>query len=114
MIHKVQLCKNANCSPAQWIDMASELECFRIDDIDVGRGNGKDDAVWFCDILCDEVSGLLFDIGWLVANRNLRKFVSKSFSNALSRQTFVKPGKSIRVKFRTCGEKIFRLMGCRF
>jgi hypothetical protein len=42
--------------------MASELECFRIDDINVGRGDGKDDTVWFCDILCDEVSGLFFDI----------------------------------------------------
>lgn len=42
--------------------MAGQLQSFRVNEIDVRGGYGKDDAVRFGDILGDEVAGLLLDI----------------------------------------------------
>jgi len=57
--------------------MSGEFESLRVDEINVGGRNGEDDAVRFCDVFRDEVSGLLFNVGRLVANRNLRLPVSR-------------------------------------
>lgn len=48
--------------------MAGQLERFRINQIDVCGRDGEDDAVGLCDVLCDEVARLLFNVGRLVAN----------------------------------------------
>ena len=55
--------------------MTGKLESFRVDNIDVGRGNGEDDTVGLGDVLGDEVSCLLLDVGRLVADRDLNKNV---------------------------------------
>jgi len=51
--------------------MSGELQGFRVDDVDVGRGDGKDDAVGLRDVLGDEVSSLLLDVRGLVADGDL-------------------------------------------
>lgn len=51
--------------------MASELESLRVDNIDIGGRNSKDNTVWFCDILRNEVASLLLDIGGLIADGDL-------------------------------------------
>jgi hypothetical protein len=48
--------------------MAGQLQRFRVDKVNVGGRNGKDDTVWLGDVLGDESAGLLLDVGRLVAN----------------------------------------------
>jgi hypothetical protein len=59
--------------------MPGELESFRVDEVDVCRRHGENDAVWLCDVFRNEVSGLFFDVRRLVADGNLRHGV-KFFS----------------------------------
>lgn len=51
--------------------MVSEFESFRVDNIDIGRRNSKDNIVWFCDIFRNEVVSLFFDIGGLIVDGDL-------------------------------------------
>src|ERR1700754_1302708 len=44
VIHEVQFCKNTDCSLSSWIDLTSEFESFRVDEIDIGRRYREDDA----------------------------------------------------------------------
>lgn len=53
--------------------MTGELQSFRVYDIDVGRGYGEDNTVWFGNELGDEVTSLLFDVWGLVTDRYLEK-----------------------------------------
>ena len=76
MVHEVNLRKNANSSSAEGIDMSRQLQGFRINNINIRRRYGKDNAVWLRDILRDEVSCLLLDITGLVSNRYLVTHVS--------------------------------------
>lgn len=71
MVHEVNLGEHTNCATAEWIDMACKLQCFRVHNIHVSRRYCEDDAVWFGDILGDEISGLLLDVRRLISNRNL-------------------------------------------
>jgi hypothetical protein len=56
--------------------MPGELERFRIDEIDVCGGNCKNDTVGLRNVFSDEVSRLLLDICWLVANGYLQLLAS--------------------------------------
>jgi hypothetical protein len=58
--------------------MSGELERFRVDKIDVRGGNGEDDTVRLRNVFGDEVARLLFDVCWLIANRNLLMLASPS------------------------------------
>lgn len=51
--------------------MPGELERLGVYDIDICRGNGKNDAVWLRNVLRDKVPCLFLDIGGLVADGNL-------------------------------------------
>lgn len=51
--------------------MPSELERLGVHNIDVCRGDGKDDAVRLRNVLRDKVPRLLLDIRGLVADGNL-------------------------------------------
>lgn len=53
--------------------MASQLEGFRVDQVDVCGRDGEDDTVGLCDVLGDQVAGLLLDVAGLVTNWNLNK-----------------------------------------
>ena len=73
MIHEIQLCKDTDGPLAHGVDMAGQLQSFRVDEIDVGGGDSEDDTVGLRNVLGDEVSRLLLDIGGLVANGHLRE-----------------------------------------
>lgn len=73
MVHEVDLGEDADGPSPERVDMSCELEGFRVDDVDVRRGDGEDDAVRFRDVLRDEISGLLLDVGRLVADGDLDK-----------------------------------------
>lgn len=51
--------------------MAGELQGFRVDQIDVCGGDGKNNTVGLCNVLGNEVSCLLLNVGRLVANGDL-------------------------------------------
>ena len=71
MVHKIKLGQDADGPAAQGIDMAGKLESFRVDNVDVGGGDGEDNAVGLGNVLGDEVTRLLLDVARLVANGNL-------------------------------------------
>lgn len=52
--------------------MASQLQGFRVDEIDVRRRDGENNTVRFRNVFGDEVASLLLDIGGLVTNGNLQ------------------------------------------
>jgi hypothetical protein len=62
VIHKIQLGEDTDCPLAHGINMAGQLQRFRVDKINVGGRNGKDDTVWLGDVLGDESAGLLLDV----------------------------------------------------
>ena len=71
MVHKIQLGEDTNRPLAHGINMAGQLQRFRVDKINVGGRNGKDNTVWLGNVLSDKSAGLLLDIRRLVANRYL-------------------------------------------
>jgi hypothetical protein len=71
VIHQVQLCQDTDGASSHGVDMAGQLEGLGVDQIDVGRRDSEDDAVGLCDVLCDQVAGLLLDIAGLITNGNL-------------------------------------------
>lgn len=75
MIHQINLGQDTDGPSAERVYMASKLESFRIDNVDIGGGNGKDNTVGLGDVFRDEVSGLLLNIGGLVSYGNLRKIM---------------------------------------
>lgn len=81
--------------------MPREFERLAVDNVHICRRHGEDDAVWLGDVFSDEVSGLLFDVGGLVANRDL-DVVSRTIQFKLfGRRALVKPGKSTNVRDKT-------------
>lgn len=81
--------------------MSREFEGFGIDEVDICRRNGKDNAIGLSDVFCDKVSRLFFDICRLVTDWNLR-FLALVVEHAISPlRTLVKPGRSTKVKLRT-------------
>lgn len=92
--------------------MSRKFERFRVYNVDICGRDCENDAIRFRNIFGDEIPRLLLDVRRLVANRNLKRRQSLPTPSP-GTLTFVNPGRSTRVKFRTCGEKIFRLMGCR-
>jgi hypothetical protein len=71
MVHKVELCEHTNCSLALWINLASQLQSFRVNEVDIGWRYGQDDTVGFGNVFTDQVPGLLFDVRGLVADGDL-------------------------------------------
>jgi hypothetical protein len=58
--------------------MPCQLERFRVDDVDVRGRDRQDYTVGLCDVLGNEVTGLLLDVAGLVSDGNLcRAVVSK-------------------------------------
>jgi hypothetical protein len=51
MVHKINLGEDTDCSPAEGIDMAGQLQGFGVDDIDVGGRDSKDDTVGLGNVL---------------------------------------------------------------
>lgn len=45
-VHQVEFREDTNCSAALWVYGACELQGLRVREVDVGGGNGEDDAVW--------------------------------------------------------------------
>lgn len=115
MVHKIYFCEDPNSSSAKRVNMPCKLECLWVHNIDIGRGNGENDAVRLGDVFWDEISGLLLDICRLISNRYLPtvSIPVPSCHRMNYNNTFVKPGRSTSVKLRTCGEYILRLMGDR-
>lgn len=68
VIHQVQFGEDPNRPFTHGVDMAGQLERFRVDQVNVGGRNGKDDTVRLGDVFGDEVACLLLDISRLVAN----------------------------------------------
>ena len=71
VIHEINLCEDANGAAAEGIDMAGEFERFRVDNVDVCGRNGQDNTVGLGNVLRNKSSGLLLDVGRLVANGDL-------------------------------------------
>lgn len=45
-VHQVEFREDTNCSAALWVHGACKLQGLRVRQVDVGGGNGEDDAVW--------------------------------------------------------------------
>jgi hypothetical protein len=52
--------------------MAGEFERFRVDNVDICGRNSQDNTVRFGNVFGNKSSGLLLDIGRLVANGDLK------------------------------------------
>jgi hypothetical protein len=72
VVHQVQLCEDSDRPLSHGINMAGQLQRFRIDKIDVGRRDGENDTVRLRDVFGDEVACLLFDVCRLVADGYLQ------------------------------------------
>lgn len=81
VVHEIQLGENTNRPLAHRVDMAGQLQCFRVDKIDVRGGDSKDDTVRLGDIFGNEISGLLLDICRLVANGYLQLLTPHLFKD---------------------------------
>ena len=81
MIHKINLGQHPYGSFAHRINMAGELECFRIHEVYVGGRNRKNDAIGFGNILRNKVPRLFLDVGWLVTDWNLQVMVNRDHRN---------------------------------
>lgn len=105
MVHEVELRQYADCALSRGIHMPCQLEGFRIDDINIGRGDSEDDAVGLGNILRDEIAGLLLDVCGLISNGNLGIVLAMSHASGLYSfvrvRTFVNPGRSTSVSVRT-------------
>lgn len=53
--------------------MTGKLQGLGIDNVNIGGGDGQDNAVGFGDILRNQVAGLLLNIGGLITNRDLQE-----------------------------------------
>lgn len=86
--------------------MASQFECFGVDNVDVGGRHGENDTVGFCNVFCDQVASLFFDITGLVTNGDLfaRRLASAWQFGRKVDFTLVRPGKSTSVKLKTWDE----------
>lgn len=71
VVHEINLCEDANGSAAERVDMAGEFQGFRVDNVDVCGRDGENNAVGLGNVLGNESSGLLFNVGRLIANRDL-------------------------------------------
>lgn len=71
MVHQIELRENTDCALSLRIDLTSKLEGLRVDEILVGRRDSQNDTVRLRNILEDERSRLLLDVGRLISNRNL-------------------------------------------
>lgn len=71
VVHEIELGQDTNGAAAEGIDMAGKLERLRVDNVDIGGGDGENDTVGLGNVLGNQVSGLLLDIGRLVANWDL-------------------------------------------
>ncbi len=71
VVHQVDLGEHTNGPPPQGIDMAGELEGFRVDDVDICGGHGEDDAVGLGNVLGYQVPRLLLDVCGLVPDGHL-------------------------------------------
>lgn len=107
VIHQVKLGQDANGSAAQGIDMTGQLQGFRVDNVDICGRDSQDDTVGLGNVFRNQVTGLLLDVAGLVANGNLQQCLeaaSRLKVLTAGRHTFVRPGRSTNVKFRTWGE----------
>lgn len=64
--------------------MAGQLQSFRVDEIDVGGGDGEDDTVGLRNVLGDEVPRLLLNIGRLIANGHLGELAPGSWQKKVA------------------------------
>jgi hypothetical protein len=71
VIHQVQLCQDTDGASSHGVDMAGQLEGLRVDQIDVCRRNSENDTVGLCDVLSDQIAGLLLNVARLVTDGNL-------------------------------------------
>lgn len=51
MVHQVKLRKDSDGTFTLRIDMTGQFQSFGVDYINIGGGNGKDNAVWFRNVL---------------------------------------------------------------
>jgi hypothetical protein len=72
VIHEIQLGENTDCPPTHGVNMAGQLQSFRVDEINVRGRDSKDHAVRLGNVFGNEVSRLLLDVGRLVADGYLQ------------------------------------------
>lgn len=113
MVHQVQFGQYTDGPSAKGIHMSGELQRLRVNNVDIGRRHSQNKTVGLGDILGNQVSRLFLDIGGLITNRHLEQeeqvletaCMQVCWANKFcSRLTFVRPGKSTRVRLRTWGE----------
>jgi hypothetical protein len=72
VVHEIQLGENTDCPPAHRVDMAGQLQSFRVDKINVRGRDSEDYTVRLGNVFGNEVSRLLLDVGRLIADGYLQ------------------------------------------
>lgn len=72
MIHQIQFGQHTNGPFSLRINLASELESFRVHKVDIGWRDCQDNTVRFGNILANQVLGLFLNVCWLVADWYLK------------------------------------------
>ena len=92
VIHQIQLGQNTNGASPHGVNMAGQLEGLGVDQIDVCGRDGEDDTVGLCDVLCDQVAGLLLDIARLIANGDLSSSLTEAYRHKHKRTHLCETG----------------------
>jgi hypothetical protein len=82
MVHQIEFCEYTNRPLSHRVNLSGQFKSFRVDEIDIGGCHSEDNTairhikqlaipIWLCNILHDETSNLLLDIGGLISNRDL-------------------------------------------
>jgi hypothetical protein len=104
VVHKIELCEHTNGALSGGIDMTSELQRFRVDDVHVRGRDSQNNAVWLCNVLGDEVARLFFDVRGLISNGHLGQTwqIDQSQAQDVRGVDFEVDGLSVDALVRAC------------
>jgi hypothetical protein len=121
MVHQIEFCEYTNRPLSHRVNLSGQFKSFRVDEIDIGWCHSEDNTairyikqlaipIWFCDILHDETSNLLLDIGGLISNRDLcqARQVHQREVQDIRTENFQMDGKSVNALIETSDASSFR------
>jgi hypothetical protein len=91
--------------------VTSQLESLRVDQVDVCGRNSEDDTVGLCDVLGDQVAGLLLNIARLVANRNLNFESAEAYKQRYKKTDLCKTGQIDQSQTKNMGRVDLQIDG---
>ena len=86
------------------VDFFGEFHSFRGREVDIRRSDSENDGIWIGNVMHDQISNLMFDVHWLIVDRNLTIREARLEDIDPRGQTLVRPGRSISVSVTTLGE----------